>query len=159
ECFDADQYKLDVFLAIPHYRDRGLNVSLAQSTADTRYLAEVALLRDENTGTTERAVQVARKNFRVLIEGDSQEHASVLKLARIARTGTGMYELDSKFVPPLLDLGASDFLMSILRRLVEVLSSKSSQIAGGRRQRNLSLAEFGAADIASFWLLYTMNSH
>ena len=159
DCFEADQWKLDVFLAIPHYRDRGLNVSLAQSKADTRYLSEVALLRDENTGATERAVQVARKNFRILIEGDSQEHASVLRLARIIRTGAGMYELDPKFVPPLLDLEASEFLTSILRRLVEILSSKSTQIAGGRRQRNLSLAEFGAADIANFWLLYTMNSH
>jgi type VI secretion system protein ImpJ len=159
ECFDADQRTLDVYLAIPHYRDRGLNVSLPQSKADTRYLAEVALLRDENTGLAERAIQVARKNFRILIEGDSQEHTSVLRLARIQRTGTGAFELDPKFVPPLLDLGASDFLLSILRRLVEILSSKSSQIAGGRRQRNLSLAEFGAADIANFWLLYTMNSH
>ena len=28
-----------------------------------------------------------------------------------------------------------------------------------RRQKNLSLAEFGTADIASFWLLYTINTH
>jgi len=159
DCFAPDQWKLDVFLAIPHFRDRGLNVSLAQSKMDTRYLSEVAMLRDENTGTTERPVQVARKNFRILVEGDSQQHLSVLRLARIFRTAAGMYALDPRLVPPLLDLAASDFLVSILRRLVEILSAKSTQIAGGRRQKNLSLADFGASDIANFWLLYTVNSH
>ena len=75
---------LDVFLAIPHFRERGLNVSLPQTKADTRYLSEIAMLRDENSGLGERPVQVARKNFRILVEGESQEHSSVLRVARIA---------------------------------------------------------------------------
>ena len=70
-----------------------------------------------------------------------------------------MFQLQTKFVPPLLDITASDFLVSILRRLVEILAAKSSQLAGSRRQKNLSLADFGTADIANFWLLYTINSH
>jgi type VI secretion system protein ImpJ len=32
-------------------------------------------------------------------------------------------------------------------------------LGGSRRQKNLSLADFGASDIANFWLLYTINSH
>ena len=159
DCFEPDQKKLDVFLAIPHYRDRGLNVSLAQSKADTRYLSEVAMLRDENSGLAERPIQVARKNFRILVEGESQQHASVMRIARIERTAAGIHQLDSHFVPPLLDLAASDFLVSILRRLVEIIAAKSSQLAGTRRQKNLSLADFGTSDIANFWLLYTINSH
>jgi type VI secretion system protein ImpJ len=159
DCFEADQKKLDIFLAIPHYRDRGLNISLGSSKADTRYLSEVAMLRDENSGLAERPIQVARKNFRILVEGESQQHASVLRIGRIERTAAGLYQLDTRFVPPLLDLAASDFIVSILRRLVEILAAKSSQLAGTRRQKNLSLADFGAADIANFWLLYTINSH
>jgi type VI secretion system protein ImpJ len=61
-------------------------------------------------------------------------------------------------VPPLVDIAASDYLMALARRLVEILSSKSSALAGARRQKNQSLAEFGVADVASFWLLYTINS-
>jgi type VI secretion system protein ImpJ len=49
--------------------------------------------------------------------------------------------------------------MAIARRLVEILSAKSSILAGGRRQRSASLADFTAADIAGFWLLYTVNSN
>lgn len=159
ESFEQDQTTLDVYLAIPHFRDRGLNVSLAQSSADTRYLSEVAMLRDENTGLSERPVQVARKNFRFLVEGDSQQHASVLRIARVRKTVAGLLEFDTRFVPPLLDLAANDYLVSILRRLVEILSAKSTQLAGTRRQKNLSLADFGSGDIANFWLLYTINNH
>jgi type VI secretion system protein ImpJ len=159
DCFDADQNVLDVFLAIPHFRDRGLNVSMPQTKADTRYLSEIAMLRDEKSGLGESPVQVARKNFRILVEGESQEHSSVLRVARVQRTAAGLYQLDTKFVPPLLDITASDFLVSILRRLVEILAAKSSQLAGTRRQKNLSLADFGTSDIANFWLLYTINSH
>jgi type VI secretion system protein ImpJ len=159
DCFEPDQKTLDIFLAIPHYRDRGLNVSIAQKQADTRFLAEVAMLRDENSGQTEKPVQVARKNFRFLVEGESQQHISVLRVARVVKTPAGTLQLDPDFVPPLLDMTASDFLVSIARRLVEILAAKSSTLSGNRRHKNLSLAEFGTSDIANFWLLYTINSH
>jgi type VI secretion system protein ImpJ len=42
--------------------------------------------------------------------------------------------------------------------LIEVLVARSSQLAGSRRQRNQSLADFSASDVANFWLLYTINS-
>ncbi len=159
DCFDQDQDKLDVYLAIPHYRERGLNVSLATSKADTRYLSEVAMLRDENTGLTERPIQVARKNFRYLVEGESQQHLSALRIARVVKTPAGIFQLDSKFVGPMIDISASDMLVAIARRLVEIMAAKSSQLAGTRRQKNLSLADFGTADIANFWLLYAVNNH
>jgi type VI secretion system protein ImpJ len=43
--------------------------------------------------------------------------------------------------------------------LLEILGANSSILSGVRRQKNLSLADFGTADIASFWLLYTINYH
>ncbi len=159
DCFEPDQETLEVFLAIPHYRDRGLNVSTAQAKADTRYLTEVTMQRDENSGLAEKPIQVARKNFRILVEGESQQHASVLRLGKIRKTPAGTFQLDSRFVPPLLDISSNDYLIAIARRLVEILSAKSSQLSGTRRQKNLSLADFGTADIANFWLLYTINSH
>jgi len=47
---------------------------------------------------------------------------------------------------------------AIARRLLEILSAKSTALAAGRRQKNQSLAEFGVADVATFWLLYSINS-
>jgi type VI secretion system protein ImpJ len=159
ECFEVDQDTIDVFLAIPQHRERGLNVSVSQIGADTRYHAEVALLRDENSGQSEKPVQVARKNFRLLTQGEMREGVSALRVGRVKRTPAGTYQADAYFVPPLIEYSASEFLVSILRRLIEILSAKSSQLAGGRRQKNQSLADFTASDIANFWLLHTINTN
>ena len=82
-----------------------------------------------------------------------------MRLARIEKSDTGGFRLDPRFVPPLLDVGASDFLGGLVNGLLEILSAKSTQVSGSRRQRNQSLADFTNADIANFWLLYTVNSN
>src|SRR5215471_12932487 len=158
DAFDPDQESIEVFLAVPNYRELGINVSGSRD-ADARFRAEYAMVRDENTGLSEKPVQVARKNLRILLEGEVQEGNSVLRVARVRRTPAGLFQLDPRHVPPLLDIAASDYLTAIVRRLVEILSARSSSLAGTRRQKNQSLADFTASDIASFWLLYTINSH
>jgi type VI secretion system protein ImpJ len=156
--FAPDQEWLDVYLGIPEYQYGGHNVSGIDRDRDVRYRAEELLRRDETTGQAERPIQVARRNFRILFGGESLEGTSALRIARVTRSPTGDYQLDPRFVPPLVDIAASDYLMAIARRLVEILSAKSTGLAAGRRQKNQSLAEFGVADVASFWLLYTINS-
>jgi type VI secretion system protein ImpJ len=159
DLFPPEQEELAVYLAIPQYRERGLNVSVPMRDADTRYRAEVETFLDENTGSSERPVQVARKNFRLLVDGESREGCSSVRLAIVRRTPAGTFQLSPRFVPPLLDITASDYLVSIARRLVEILSARSSMLSGTRRQKNQSLADFTTADIANFWLLYTINNY
>jgi type VI secretion system protein ImpJ len=158
EFFDKDTKSLDVYLAIPDYRQRGLNVSTGKE-AGTRYLAEVAAFRDENTGMGEKPIQVARKNMRLLAQSENREGSSVLRLANVERTPAGTFQLNPRFVPPLVEIGASEYLVGLLRGLVELLSARSTQLSAGRRQKNQSLADFTASDIANFWLLYTVNSN
>jgi len=159
QSFGPDQTTLEAYLAVPQHRDRGLNVSVGQKSGDARYQAEIELSRDENTGLAEKPVQVARKNLRLLLEGEPLQGNTILRLGRVKKTETGLYQLDPQFIPPLLDISASEYLVAILRRLVEILAAKSSTLSGMRRQKNQSLAEFTAADIANFWLLYTVNSY
>ena len=158
DCFEPDQTTLELYLAVPQYQERGLNVATSAREAGARYRAEIELFRDENTGLSEKPVQVARKNLRLLVEGEALEGYSTLRVARVRRTPAATFQLDPRFVPPVLDLRASDYLVAITRRLVEILSARSSSIAGLRRQKNQTLADFTAADIANFWLLYTINT-
>lgn len=157
--FEPGTKSLDVYLTIPDYRQRGMNVSLADRDQNTRYGAGVISFRDENNGVSEKPVQIARKNLHLLVEGENRQGNSVLRIARVERTEAGTFRLDPRFVPPLLNIRASDYLFGIVRGMVEILSSRSSQLSGSRRQKNQSLADFTAADIANFWLLYTVNSH
>ena len=159
DCWEQDQDALDVFLAIPEYSHGGYNVSSSHADAVTRYRAEVVMRRDENTGLSEKPVQVARKNFRLLAEGESLEGTSHMRLARVRRQPAGGFELDAHFVPPLVDIEASEYLMAIARGLVEILTAKSTAISATRRQKKQSLADFGISDVANFWLLYTVNTY
>lgn len=159
DAWSPDQRTLDVYLAIPEHRAGGHNVSAEGEGRNTRYRSEVVLRRDENTGLAERPVQVARKNFRLVLEGESLEGYLTLPLARVTRSASSKLELDEHFVPPLVSIGGSDYLVAITRRLVELLSARSGTLSGQRRQRNHGLADFGVSDIANFWLLYTVNTH
>jgi len=156
--FDAETQSVDVYLAVPSYRDQGFNVASARRDAETRYRADVEMLRDENTGQAEKPVLVARKNLRLLVESENREGSSALRVARVRKSAAGLFQTDPHFVPALLDFEASDYLVSIARRLVEIMAAKSSELAGSRRQKNQSLADFTSADIPRFWLLYTVNS-
>jgi type VI secretion system protein ImpJ len=83
----------------------------------------------------------------------------VLPFIRILRSETGIYQIDPAYIPPLIDIHAHPALKRILSNMVELLVARGSQLAGGRRQKNQSLADFTASDVANFWLLYTINSH
>lgn len=155
--FTPDVDRVDFYLSAPGYREGGFNVASARHDAETRYRAEVEMVRDENTGASEQPVTVARKNLRLLAETENREGSSVLRAARVRKTDCGLFQLDPHFVPPLIEFHASDYLVSIVRRLVEILAAKSSELAAARRHKNQSLADFTAADIPRFWLLYTVN--
>jgi type VI secretion system protein ImpJ len=159
EHWRPDQTELVLYLAIPEQRPGRQSVSTRAGDRDTRYIAEVVLLRDDNTGLAEKPIQVARKNLRLMAEGETLEGNSVLPVARLRRTGAGQAELDPAFIPPLVDIRASAHAQGMVRRLVELLAAKSASLSGMRRQRNVGLADFGVSDVANFWLLYTVNSH
>lgn len=159
DCFSPDQNEVDVYFAIPPWRDGGLNVAAPRVGADTRYTPQVTMLRDENTGLSEKPVLIARKNFRFLVQSELQQGTVSMRVARVKRSAAGLCTLDSTFVPPLLDFHSSDYLVTIARRLSEMLFARGTALSGARRQRNQSLAEFSASDIADFWLLYTVNSY
>jgi len=156
---DPDRTSLSIHLTVPEHRPGAHNVADARGEKDARYFSEVILRRDENTGRAEKPIQVARKNLRLGEAAEGAEGAGTLPVARVLRTETGEFELDAEFVPPLLDFTVSEHLTSLARRLVEVLAARRSELAGTRRQRGAGLADFGISDVASFWLLYTLNSH
>ncbi|HKO10418.1 MAG TPA: type VI secretion system baseplate subunit TssK [Acidobacteriaceae bacterium] len=159
EFFDPGMNDLDIYLTVPDYKDKGLNVAAPGQTMSSRYVAEFAAIRDENTGTGEKPVQIARKNLRLLAANESREGSSVLRIANVEKTETGSFRLNPRFVSPLLEVRANDYLQGLISGILEILSAKSSQLSATRRQKNLSLADFTTADIANFWLLYTVNSN
>ncbi|HUB00656.1 MAG TPA: type VI secretion system baseplate subunit TssK [Terracidiphilus sp.] len=159
DCFPPTGASCTFFLAVPQDRPGGINVALQRGGVATRFYSELQMLRDENSSGVEKPVSLARKNLQILAETENIEGSSLLPLAQVERTEAGGFRLDPHYVPPLLNVKGNEVLTGILRGEIETLVARSSQLAGSRRQRNQSLADFSASDIANFWLLYTINSH
>lgn len=158
DLFSEQKRQVAIYLSVPEHRDNGINVGATQDTK-TRFLPEFRMVRDENSGASDKPVQIARKNFKLLVEGENQEGSSILQIAVVERTSSGTYKISPAFIPPMIDIHGNDYLRGILRSLVETLSARASALASTRRQKNQSLADFTVSDVASFWLLYTINYH
>jgi type VI secretion system protein ImpJ len=159
EHWRADQNELLVYLGIPEHRYGGHNVAGVSGGVDTRYVADVIMVRDENTGLAEKPIQVARRNLRLLVSGESLTGTTAMPLARVRRNANGVPELDPTFIPPVIALGASPVLLAMTRRIVELLAARSHGLSALRRERNAGVADFGVSDVTNFWLLYTVNTH
>jgi type VI secretion system protein ImpJ len=157
EHFGPNDSSMDVYLAVPAYREKGINVSQPGGFVDARFVAEAAFARDELRSDIEKPVQLARKAFRILMESERRQDYSTLPMARIQRSVSGTFHLDETFVPPSLNILASDRLMSIARRILELLTAKSLELSALRKEKNYGQADFFSSE--SFWQLYAVNSH
>jgi type VI secretion system protein ImpJ len=159
DAWAPDQTSLLVHLAVPEYRPGGRNVAALGERAVARWHGDEVQRRDEVTGLGERPVSVARASLRLLFEGEALDGYTTLPLVRLVRDAAGITTLDPAYVPPVLDIAASEYLSGITRRLMERVAAKASAVSGTRRQRNQGLADFSVTDVAGFWLLYTLNTH
>ena len=166
EMFPPTQATLDVYLAIPQARPSTRNFAIVSKSTEstngqvsTRYLAETRSVVDATMGSDEKPIQVGRKSFRLLFGGENLEGFTCMRVAQITRTPAGTYALSPKFIPPLLDIVASDYLMMLARRQVEVLTAKSTSLTLPRKQRGRDVADFTTTEVANFWLLHTVNSY
>jgi len=160
DLFPPARDRVGVMLAVPPRKEEGANLWVSENGSGIpdptlRYRTETRLLHDETNGRDEKPVNVGRKNIRLLLDTEPPGDLITLSIARVARDGAGHFVLDDTFIPPCIALSASDRLMALLGRLIEILEDKSSRFsrAGGR-----SWSEFSTREIANFWLLHTVNS-
>jgi type VI secretion system protein ImpJ len=158
--FPPTRESVTVLLAVPAQRENGPNCAMKpEEQADGfRYVAEERLLYDETTGQDEKPVRVGRKNIRFLFDQEDAEGWVTLPIARVARDGTGHLIYDPSFIPPCLQIGASERLSVILRRLIEILNEKSTSLSLARRGSSKFQAGFSSQDVAAFWFVHTVNA-
>ncbi|MEM6790900.1 MAG: type VI secretion system baseplate subunit TssK [Myxococcota bacterium] len=158
--FPAALDACDVFLAVPNPRDNQANTALdpAKAGPAVRYVAQQVSLPDLNTGRNEQSVSWARANMRLLFGTEAREAFQTIRLAQLVRDNTGAVVLKDDFIPSLLRIGSSKWVMSSLRRVLSAMVGKQKALAEGRRMRTEASVDFQASDAAKFWMLHTMNS-
>jgi type VI secretion system protein ImpJ len=159
--FPAALESLDIFLAIPSPRDNHANVGLdpAKATAAMRFVAHQTTVPDVNTGRNETAITWARGNLRLLFGSEARDAYQTVRIAQLVRDRTGAIVIKKSFIPSVLHIGASEHLMTGMRRVLSALVGKQKSLSDGRRMRTAASVDFQASDTAKFWMLHTMNSY
>ena len=154
DVFPPTADRLVVSLAVPVARQAGANVRLQEEArAETRYVAETALVLDENTGADERGVEVARLVLGLRASTETAGAHALLPACEVVRAPGGAYRLSDTFVPPHTALSASPRSLAVARGALEVLTATYAQFAEHRdgllAQRELSARDLTALGVLS----------
>ena len=156
DLFPPTSDKLTVSLAVPARKPDRQNTVLNEVEVNGfRYTAETHQLTDETTGRDEKPVRLGRKNIRLLLDIEPAEDQVRIDIARVMRSGSGHFEFDPAFIPPSLRITASERLMLVLRRLIEIMQDKSASLEvrnSGNRQA------FSTRELATYWFTHCVNS-
>lgn len=160
DSFPVTRDTVTVLLTVPPMKPNGLNCVPTEENPGTnvRFAAQPVSLFDETTGRDEKAVRLGRKNVRLVLDTEPFDPAQSIALARVQRDGTGGFVFDPTFIPPCIQLGASERLLSILVRLIEILEEKSSTLSRGKTAGASLWTEYSTSEIASFWMLHSVNA-
>ena len=154
DVFPPTADRLVMSLAVPVERRAGANVRLQDNArAETRFVAETALVLDENTGADERAVEVARLSLVLRASTEPAGAHALLPACEVVRAPGGAYRLSDAFVPPHTALSASPRALAVARGALELLTAKYAQFAEHRdglmAQRELSVRDLTALGVLS----------
>ncbi|MGQ0540697.1 MAG: type VI secretion system baseplate subunit TssK [Blastocatellia bacterium] len=158
--FRVESEKLGVHLAIPAKKagEANFQASGAAASNNVRFLQEGAIVKDETSGSNEQPLAYAKSNLRIIFDDELRDGFTSIKIAELQRTPTGQLKLSDDYIPPVLKVSASVWIVNMLRQLVEILITKSGSLGEQRRASNASLADFTTSEVAVFWLLHTINS-
>lgn len=148
-----------IYLCLPALNAFGGNSLEAgqTTTRPARYSVESTQTPDLYTSGLEAELTVLRHQTVLLADKENRDGYFSLPIAKVALLPSGVWALVDEYVPPLLDIHADTTLTGILRRLIDMLYVKSQSLAGRHRERAKNIAEYSTSDIASFWLLHTVN--
>lgn len=154
ELFTPTEDAQVAYLAIPEFRAGGAN------TGDqARFSQQMVQVADDLTGEDARSIGVARKNFRLVLQGAPLEGMVLLPIARIRRDGSGHFVYDPDYVPPCVRIGASNRLLSLGQRMVELLDAKADALRAERAAAAGGAGSgYASREVAAFWLSHAVHS-
>jgi type VI secretion system protein ImpJ len=155
DLFPPTRDNLILSLAIPARKPDRQNTALDQLHPNGfRFTAEPRSFPDETTGRDEKQVRLGRKNIQFLLDVEDSANNITLPIARIMRAGSGQFIFDPTFIPPALCITASERLVVVLRRLIEIMEAKNSAPTDNPGNRQA----FSTREIASYWFKHAVNA-
>lgn len=122
-----------------------------------RFHMERAQIPDLFTEALESEVTVLRAQVRVMLGPENRDGHLSVPVARLVRNPAGAWTVDETYIPPVARIKGAPPILALLKRLLDILMVRSRALTASHRERARSVMEYGTSDIASFWLLHTVN--
>lgn len=153
-----------IYLALPLLQANKQNLIDQNQAQKGRYQSHLVETHDLFTNATEADISLLRRRavFKLLDVHSNPDHNLdgflYLPIGKIKRQSSGAFEIDRKFIPPILHVDASESLISNLKRTLNVIKAKIKTIQTNNRENEQKLIEFRSGDIVSFWLVNALNT-
>ncbi|HET9743368.1 MAG TPA: type VI secretion system baseplate subunit TssK [Terriglobales bacterium] len=146
-----------ISLAVPRRAPGEMNCDLEGNGAEVRYRAVSRAVADVNNGSDQKEIKLGEKNIRLVLDSEIAESLLTIPIARVQRDGSGHLVFDPNFIPPCTKLTASQPLLALVRRLLEILEEKQKFFSRGKNTAGVFQAGARQLDVANFWFLHTLN--
>lgn len=156
---EGESHEVVVVLALPLLRANGGNCLKPDEVAErpVRYRQR---WRDVRNSVGEDTRQIAVMHPELTLRFAHQTNGDYLTcpVARLQQDSQGVWALDDTFLPPLLTVQSSRWLVTQLEQLMTQLRARLTRLMAMRRESNERMADFAVADVSLFWLLNALNS-
>ncbi len=153
------QERLVIYLAAALDRPGEINSS-GDGRRDGRMMRyrtqDLSVIDDSGEGERQQ-IQVAARHLVLVTDNEPLDGLSAMPIGVIERGPTGALVFSDKLVPPCLTVDASPVLARLLKRTLEIVSSRAQELAHNRRQRTQGKVEFSVSESANFMMLHTLN--
>ncbi|MGP5203037.1 type VI secretion system baseplate subunit TssK [Psychrobacter aquimaris] len=150
-----------VFLSLEMVHSGGSNIQTDRSDNPARYVRGAIETQDLYSQAAEAVIDVIKLSPSLQLshsaQTPSQDTVSLL-VAKLVRTTQGIYQVDDDYIVPSMHITSNPALIGHVYRLMTMINTKSTSLYDHHRQSNNDLLEFRSSDIASFWLLHTLNT-
>lgn len=147
------------YVALHPMRETGGNYT-TDPTSDRpmRYASKQAEVADQFTEAMTADLTFLKTRVKLVGQNEPRQQLIAVPIVHVRRTATSGFEFVTDFVPPCLSIEASPLLHQGLRQLIDALQAKVNALYGFHREPTKNIIEFRSGDIASFWLLHTVNA-
>jgi type VI secretion system protein ImpJ len=148
-----------VLLALPLLRANGGNCLKPDEVAErpVRYRQRWRDVRN-TFGDDTRQIAVMQPELTLRFAHQNNNDYLTCPIVRLQKDSQGTWLLDETFLPPLLTIQGSRWLVTQLEQLMMQLRARLTRLMAMRRESNERMADFAVADVSLFWLLNALNS-
>ena len=148
-----------LYACLPNLDPHGANTANVETppSRPARYQSTHQPVGDLYTRALEADLSAMELNVRLMVEEERRDGYDSVPIARLVKDATGHWQQDMDWLPPLVTVSATTMLPRIIQRLLNILLVKSNALAAAHGERTKNVTGFGSADVASFWMLHTVN--